>query len=231
MAIAALPRGRKAMSRTTVLNEPLSEKMIDDTLADSFPASDPPSWTLGRERAKWSSLTEEPAEIKIQGGTDINPNIGLSNEQREGAAKILNVLLSDEYVLYTKTRNYHWNVTGPQFNDLHKFFEEQYTELNQVIDDVAERARSLDRWSFGTLAEFSQHTRITEHPGQYPKAREMIDNLVADHETIIRQLRTDLETCADEYHDMGTNDFLTGLMEKHEKMAWMLRAFLQAESV
>jgi starvation-inducible DNA-binding protein len=211
--------------------ERLLEPMIDATLADSFPASDPPSWTLGRERPKWSSLTEEPQKIKTQGGSNMNPNIGLSNEQREGVVKILNTLLSDEYLLYTKTRNYHWNVTGPQFNDLHKFFEEQYTELNKIVDDVAERARSVGGWAFGALTEFTQHTRLTEHPGQYPKAREMIANLLADHETIIRQLRTDLETCADTYHDIGTNDFLTGLMEKHEKMAWMLRAFLAGESV
>jgi starvation-inducible DNA-binding protein len=158
-------------------------------------------------------------------------NIGLSEQQRDGVVKILNLLLSDEYLLYTKTRNYHWNVTGPQFNDLHKFFEEQYTELNEVVDDVAERARSLGEWSFGTLTEFTQHTRLTEHPGQYPKAREMIASLLADHEALIRQLRVDLEVCAERYHDMGTNDFLTGLMEKHEKMAWMLRAFLEAESV
>ena len=158
-------------------------------------------------------------------------NIGLSEEQCDGVVKILNSLLSDEYLLYTKTRNYHWNVLGPQFNDLHKFFEEQYTELTEVVDDVAERARSLGGWAFGTLQEFAQHTRLKEHPGHYPNAREMIGNLLADHETIIRQLRMDLETCAERYHDMGTNDFLTGLMEKHEKMAWMLRAFLEAESV
>ena len=158
-------------------------------------------------------------------------NIGLSEEQCDGVVKILNSLLSDEYLLYTKTRNYHWNVLGPQFNDLHKFFEEQYTELTEVVDDVAERARSLGGWAFGTLQEFAQHTRLKEHPGHYPNAREMIGNLLADHETIIRQLRMDLETCAERYHDMGTNDFLTGLTEKHEKMAWMLRAFLEAESV
>jgi starvation-inducible DNA-binding protein len=161
----------------------------------------------------------------------MNLNIGLSEQQRDGVVKILNSLLSDEYLLYTKTRNYHWNVLGPQFNDLHKFFEEQYTELTEVVDDVAERARSLGGWAFGTLQEFAQHTRLKEHPGHYPNAREMIGNLLADHETIIRQLRMDLETCAERYHDMGTNDFLTGLMEKHEKMAWMLRAFLEAESV
>jgi starvation-inducible DNA-binding protein len=157
-------------------------------------------------------------------------NIDLSDEQRDSVVKILNTLLSDEYVLYTKTRNYHWNVLGPQFNDLHKFFEEQYTELTEVVDDVAERARSLGGWALGTLSEFSQHARLNEHPDQYPNARQMIANLLADHETIVRQLRSDLET-AEKHHDMGTNDFLTGLMEKHEKMAWMLRAFLQAESV
>lgn len=74
----------------------------------------------------------------------MQPKIGLSEEQRECVTKILNILLSDEYVLYTKTRNYHWNVTGPQFNDLHKFFESQYGALDEIVDEVAERARSLD---------------------------------------------------------------------------------------
>ena len=160
----------------------------------------------------------------------MNLDIGLSDEQRTVVVKILNTLLADEYLLYTKTRNYHWNVLGPQFNDLHKFFEEQYTELNVVADDVAERARSLGGWALGTLKELSQHARLEEHPGEYPNARQMIANLLADHEALVRQLRADLES-AEKHHDMGTNDFLTGLMEKHEKMAWMLRSFLQAESV
>ncbi len=212
--------------------QPLSEEMIDATLADSFPASDPPSWTLGRDRYQENNEPgTEASKTNNREESNMNPNIGLSEEQRVGVVKILNAVLSDEYSLYTKTRNYHWNVTGPQFNDLHKLFEEQYTELNEIVDDVAERARSIDGWAFGTMNEFSQHTRLKEHPGQYPKAREMIANLLGDHEAIIRQLRSDLETCADKYHDMGTNDFLTGLMEKHEKTAWMLRAFLQGESV
>src|SRR5919108_1621840 len=92
-------------------------------------------------------------------------NIGLSEEQREGVVAILNALLADEYVLYTKTRNYHWNVVGPRFNDLHKFFEAQYSALNDIVDDVAERARALGGRSLGTLAEFSQHARLKEHPG------------------------------------------------------------------
>ena len=221
------------MGAIIVRDEPVSEEMIDTTLADSFPASDPPCWTLGRERYQEKEparSVNETKQIIAEEKLIMKTDIGLSDEQRDSVVKILNALLSDEYVLYTKTRNYHWNVTGPQFNDLHKFFEEQYTELNVVVDDVAERARSLCGWSFGTLSEFSQHARLKEHPGQHPNAREMIANLLADHETIVRQLRKDLEA-AEKHHDMGTNDFLTGLMEKHEKMAWMLRAFLQAESV
>src|SRR5687768_17680344 len=109
-----------------------------------------------------------------QGGIDMKTNIDLSEEQRAGVVKILNTLLSDEYLLYTKTRNYHWNVTGPQFNDLHKFFEEQYTQLSEIVDQVAERGRTLDGWAFGTMSEFTEHARLKEHPGHYPKAREKI---------------------------------------------------------
>lgn len=159
----------------------------------------------------------------------MKPNIGVSDEQREGVVKLLNALLSDEYVLYTKTRNYHWNVIGPHFNDLHKFFETQYTALNDIVDEVAERARALGGQALGTLAEFLQHTRLKEHPGQSPDAKGMIANLLTDHEAVIRTLRADLETCADKYHDLATSSFLTELLEKHEKMAWMLRALLAGQ--
>jgi starvation-inducible DNA-binding protein len=160
----------------------------------------------------------------------MQPNIGLTDAQREGVMGILNTLLADEYLLYTKTRNYHWHVVGPQFNDLHKFFEEQYNELNTIVDDVAERVRNLGGKALGTLAEFAQQTRLKEEPGHYPPARDMLNTLLGNHEAVIRQLRVDVETCANTYHDMGTNDFLTGLMEQHEKMAWMLRAFLEGPS-
>jgi starvation-inducible DNA-binding protein len=156
----------------------------------------------------------------------MNPSIGIADGSRSAVVTILNALLADEYLLYTKTRNYHWNVIGPQFNDLHKFFEQQYEALNEVVDDVAERARTLGGRAFGTLTEFVEHARLKEHPGQPPAAREMLADLLADHETVVRQLRDDLETAAKQ-GDAGTNDFLTGLMEKHEKMAWMLRAFLE----
>ena len=157
-------------------------------------------------------------------------NIGLKAEQRKGVVGLLSALLADEYVLYTKARNYHWNVVGPQFNELHKFFQDQYEALDDVIDEVAERARTLGGHAIGTLAEFVQLARLKEHPARYPEAREMLADLLGDHEALIRTLRGDLETAAEPHGDMGTNDFLTGLMARHEKMAWMLRAFLQGRS-
>jgi starvation-inducible DNA-binding protein len=156
----------------------------------------------------------------------MTPNIGITDDHRKALVAVLNALLADEYLLYTKARNYHWNVVGPQFNDLHKFFETQYETLDEIVDEVAERARTLGGRAFGTLAEFTQHTRLKEHPGQAPEAAGMIADLLGDHEQIVRQLRTDLDVSLSTHQDAGTSDFLTGLMERHEKMAWMLRAFL-----
>ncbi len=159
----------------------------------------------------------------------MKPNIGLTEKQRSGVVEILNTLLADEFVLYTKARNYHWNVIGPHFHELHAFFQKQYEALSDIVDEVAERVRALGGRPLGTLGEFLKRTRLKEHPGKYPDARAMLAHLLEDHETIIRHLRTDLETCAEKYGDMGTNDFLTELLERHEKMAWMLRAFLEGE--
>ena len=152
--------------------------------------------------------------------------IGIPDTARRSVADILNHLLADEYVLYTKTRNYHWNVTGPQFSQLHKFFEEQYEKLDDFIDDTAERARSLGAPAAGSLAEFTKLARVKEQPGQSLDADGMIRQLLADHESLVRQLREDAVTATDKHHDIGTGDFLTGLLEDHEKMAWMLRAYL-----
>jgi starvation-inducible DNA-binding protein len=154
-------------------------------------------------------------------------NIGLPQQHRQGVVGILSKLLADEYLLYTKTRNYHWNVVGPQFNDLHKFFEAQYEAIDEFIDEVAERARTLGGHAVGTLAEFKQLARLKEQPGRRPAARQMLQDLLVDHEALIQILRRDLETAMDKHGDAGTSDFRTGRMERHEKMAWMLRSFLE----
>jgi starvation-inducible DNA-binding protein len=153
-------------------------------------------------------------------------NIGIGEKERTSIGKILNTLLADEYVLYTKTRRFHWNVVGPDFSELHKFFEGQYEALDEIIDEVAERARALDVVSAGSLEEFGKLTRLKEQAGSNPDAPGMLAALLADHEAVIRTLRAHAETVGD-LGDAGTNDFLTGLMEQHEKFAWMLRSYLR----
>ncbi|OGR87750.1 MAG: DNA starvation/stationary phase protection protein [Elusimicrobia bacterium RIFCSPLOWO2_01_FULL_60_11] len=152
---------------------------------------------------------------------------GLESKDRQAVAKILHKILADEYILLVKTKNFHWNVVGPDFTELHKLFDEQYAQIAVFADDVAERARSLGEYAIGTMEEFLKFANLRESPGKYPQAAAMIEALLNDHETVIRELRKDLQACADKHQDMGTSDFLTGLMEEHEKIAWMLRAYQQ----
>jgi starvation-inducible DNA-binding protein len=152
-------------------------------------------------------------------------NIGLAPKLSQKVIDILGKILADQYVLYTKTRNYHWNVTGEDFIQYHKLFEEQYSTIDEDIDEVAERIRALGGKTPATLSEFIKLASLKEYPSKYPTAKIMIANLLADHESVIRNLRIYIEVC-DDVDDVGTEDFLTQLMEKHEKTAWMLRATL-----
>lgn len=152
-------------------------------------------------------------------------NIGLVPNSRQKVIDMLGNIVADQYILYTKTRNYHWNVIGEDFIQYHKLFEDQYSAIDEDIDEVAERIRALGGKTPATLGEFLKSTTLKEHPAKYPTAKTMIANLLADHETVIRNLRKNIESCA-KLGDAGTEDFLTQLMEKHEKTAWMLRATL-----
>lgn len=152
----------------------------------------------------------------------MKPSGGISEKDRAAVVKILVPLLADETVLSIKTRNAHWNVTGPHFSHLHKFFAEQYEELGEQIDDIAERIRQLGALAPATLAEYLKITRLKEHPGREYSAQEFVLELSADHETVIRQIREEVERVGN-FGDAGTQDFLIGLMECHEKTAWMLR--------
>ena len=145
---------------------------------------------------------------------------GLSEQQRKHSAKLLSAMLADAALLYQKTRNYHWNVTGLQFHSMHEAFEEEYTAL-------AERIRSLGFNAPGTYAEFLSLSQLREdEPKQHPDAETMIKNLVSDHEAVISAMRNAIEELDEHVSDKGTTDFVTGLMEAHEKTAWMLRAHL-----
>jgi starvation-inducible DNA-binding protein len=156
----------------------------------------------------------------------MNPRIGIKDSDRAAVVNILNTVLADEVVLYMKTRNYHWNVVGPDFSELHKFFEDQYGRIEGFMDDTAERARALGGHAVATLLELQKRSRLKEAPGKYPKAAQMVADLLADHEALIMALRKDLDACQSKFGDAGTADYLTGLMEEHEKMAWMLRSYL-----
>ncbi len=155
------------------------------------------------------------------------PDIGLSEANIQGVATILSRVLADEHVLYMRMRNYHWNLVGMAFGPLHELFQEQYEALANEIDDVAERIRMLGPAVPGTLTEMLQLATLTEQPGELPDDRGMVAHLVAGHEAIIRNLRQDVRAADEQYDDMGTSDFLTGLMERHEKQAWLLRAHIE----
>lgn len=158
-------------------------------------------------------------------------NIGLSDEQRQGVVDLLNADLADSYLLLIKTKKYHWDVVGPQFRSLHQLWEEQYEALTLNIDAIAERVRSLGGYPVGTARGFLELATIDEHEGDIPVATQMVANLADNHEQVIRNLRQHVDQCSDKFHDEGTADFLTGLMEQHEEIAWMLRSFIEGEDL
>ncbi|MDF2382611.1 DNA starvation/stationary phase protection protein [Nostoc ellipsosporum NOK] len=153
-------------------------------------------------------------------------NIGITEKNRQAVAAELNKLLADEHVLYNKTRNYHWSIEGPSFMEFHKLYEQQYTLLAEVIDEIAERIRTIGHFAEGRLKEIIKLASLDE-PEAPTKQSEQIANLESDHETIIIRLRKLIDVFDEEYKDAGSADFITGLLKTHEKMAWMLRSYLR----
>jgi len=151
-------------------------------------------------------------------------NIGITEENKNAVAAQLVKLLADEFVLYTKTRNAHWNVEGTDFHAMHLFFESQYQQLDAVVDSVAERIRKIGHYAPATLTQFLKLTHLTEATANKNDSTGFLRELLEDHESIITFIRGNINPFASEYHDAGTSDFVTGLLETHEEMAWMLRA-------
>lgn len=152
--------------------------------------------------------------------------IGIKEGPQAEIAHQLSKLLADEFVLYTKTRHAHWNVEGPDFYDKHKMFEDQYNQLAEVVDETAERIRMLGHFAPGTLHEFLELTDLTESPREAGDSKAFIKELLADHESITVRLRDQIDPIGGKGKDLGTADFLTGVLRMHEKTAWMLRAHL-----
>lgn len=168
-------------------------------------------------------VMETPKTAEQLDKEEITVDIGLSADVRQKVVNLLNKLLADEYVLYTKTLKYHWNVKGIVFHDFHAAFKEQYEKLFDIVDSVAERARALGEPALGSLQEFSTYTRLKEINTQNLSAVQMVKNLLADHEAIIKTIRANIDETA-QLGDQGTSNFLQDLIVKHEKIAWMLRA-------
>lgn len=156
----------------------------------------------------------------------MKPAIGISEKNLKNISTLLTSVLADAMVIYTKTRKFHWNVSGNSFMELHLLFEEQYKKLEEAIDEVAERINKLGIKTPGTMQEFLQLTSLKESPGKYPAQKEMLKELLKDHEAVIVTLRGFITVSDEEYGDIGTSDFLTGLLREHETIAWKLRRYL-----
>ncbi len=153
-------------------------------------------------------------------------NIGIKQENINKVVDVLIKVLADEFVLYTKTRRAHWNIEGPDFYNKHLFFEKQYEELDEIMDSVAERVRALGHYTPATLKDFLELTHLSEELKEKNDANGFIKELLIDHESIVIYLRENINHIANDLQDAGTSDYITGLVETHEKMAWMLRAHL-----
>jgi starvation-inducible DNA-binding protein len=153
-------------------------------------------------------------------------NIGISEKKLKDTSSMLSVVLADEMTLYVKTRKAHWNVGGESFMELHKLYENQYKQLEESIDAIAERIGKLGHKTIGTMREFAKLSSIDESPGKYTSSKDTLQELLTDHETVIVELRKNIEKCAGKNNDAGSADFLTGLMEEHETTAWILRRYL-----
>jgi len=149
-------------------------------------------------------------------------DIGIKQADRLKIAEGLKHLLADSYTLYLQTHNFHWNVEGPQFRDLHLMFEEHYTELAIAVDDVAERIRTLDVPAPGTYKELARLSSIKEVEG-VPNGKTMVDLLTQGHEQVVKTCREVLKL-AQTAGDESTSALASDRMRIHEKTAWMLRA-------
>lgn len=151
-------------------------------------------------------------------------NTGISEDNSKKVAQALNQVLADEFLLYTKTLKFHWNIEGRDFHALHIFLEEQYNQLQMIIDGVAERVRKVGHFAAGSMAEFLKSTSLKEHTSLAPVTEGSIAELASDHDALIRKTRSLIDDFDKKYNDAGSADFITGIMKEHEKMAWMLRS-------
>jgi len=150
----------------------------------------------------------------------------ISDKATEEIVIALNTLLADEYVLYTKIRNVYWNYSSPNYYELHKFFKIQYELLDEMVNHIVKRVHTLGYFALGSMKDFLNVTRLSEENDNFEHSTMITQTLVADHETIIGIIRNDIIPLTHMINDFNTADLVTGIMEQHEKMVWMLNSFL-----
>jgi starvation-inducible DNA-binding protein len=155
----------------------------------------------------------------------MSPNIGITAKNLKKSATILATILSNEMTLYVKTRKFHWNISGNSFMELHKLFEDQYRILEQNIDEVAERISQLGEKTIGTMKEFIENSTIKESTQEHVSQKVMLEELLHNHEQLVTEFRDYIPQFENDNNDLGSADFITGLLQQHEKMAWILRRY------
>ncbi|SFH84572.1 Dps family protein [Halpernia frigidisoli] len=158
---------------------------------------------------------------------NMKPDLGIAQKNLDGVNALLNKVLADGNVLYIKLRKFHWNLSGDNFLELHELFEAQYNAVAEAVDLTAERISTLGGVAIGTTTEFAKMSQLKETPGKVPDNQSMLRELVGDHEMIIKSQRDFIDQCEDKFKDVGSADFLTGLIQEHEKMAWKLRKYFK----
>jgi starvation-inducible DNA-binding protein len=207
-------------------DKPLQNLTFTETPFPTPPVMEEPAPVLQEVEENVSPSAPSQEMVEREAATGNGVNIGLSAQVRQKEATFLNTLLSDEYVLYTKTLKCHWNVQGIVFHDFHAMFKEQYEKLFEIIDLIAERARALGAPALGSLQEFKTLSRLKEITTNTLTPIQMVQELLADHELLIRTIRSAINESA-QLGDQGTSNFLQDLIIRHEKIAWMLRATAQ----
>ncbi|NRR92091.1 DNA starvation/stationary phase protection protein [Winogradskyella undariae] len=155
------------------------------------------------------------------------PNIGITDQNRKAIANQLSKILADEFVLYSKTLKFHWNIEGPDFHTVHIYLETLYHEQQTIVDNVAEKIRMLGHYVPATLQDYLDLTHLTEETKGGNDSQSIFAELLEDHESIIVSLREEIEPISDKWKAEGIGDYITGLMEQHQKTAWMLRSHLK----
>lgn len=149
-----------------------------------------------------------------------------SEQNNKVVVTFLNLLLADEYVLYTKTRTAHWNVDGANYFEMHVFLENQFNTIDLIIDDLAEQIRSHGHFALGSLKDFLSIAQMSEDNTDFANSGKIFETLLSDHETIIRIIQHEIFPISVNLKDIETADFLAGVLKRHRKMAWLLRSFI-----